>query len=63
MPDKEAVLGAAMDDLRETAKRVGATQVRIWSSKLSDRPDCCELLSPRHSMVSDSVEAAYVEAH
>ena len=61
MPDKEAVLEEAMDNLREAAQRVRATQARIWSSNLSEHPDCREL-STRLSMALASVEAAYVEA-
>ncbi len=61
MPDKEAVLEEAMDNLKEAAQRVRATQARMWSSSLSDHPDYREL-STRLSMALASVEAAYVEA-
>ena len=59
--DEEPILEEAMDNLKEAAQRIRATQNRVRASGLVDHPDYGEL-SYRLSAALAMTEAAFVEA-
>ena len=61
MNEEGSVLKEAMDNLKEAARLVRATQNRLWSAGKSDHPDYRELTYRVNSALA-MIEAAYVEA-
>ena len=61
MNNEEPILDEAMDNLKEAAQRIRATQNRLRASGLVDHPDYGEL-SHRLSAALAMTEAAFVEA-
>ncbi len=61
MSDEGPILEEAMDNLKEAAQRIRATQNRVRASGLVDHPDYGEL-SHRLSAALAMTEAAFVKA-
>lgn len=61
MGKEEPILDEVMDNLKEAAQRIRATQNRLRASGLVEQPNCAEL-SYRLSAALAMTEAAFVEA-
>ena len=61
MGEEEPILDEVMDNLKEAAQRIRATQSRLRASGLVEQPNCAEL-SYRLSAALAMTEAAFVEA-
>ena len=61
MAEEEPILSEALDNLKESAQRIRATQNRLRASDLVDHPNYAEL-SYRLSAALAMTEAAFVEA-
>ena len=61
MSEEEPILDEAMDNLKEAAQRIRATQNRLRASGLVEQRNCAEL-SYRLSAALAMTEAAFVEA-
>jgi hypothetical protein len=59
--EEEPILDEVMDNLKEAAQRIRATQNRLRASGLVEQPNCAEL-SYRLSAALAMTEAAFVEA-
>jgi hypothetical protein len=58
---EEPILDEAMENLKEAARLVRATQNRLWATGRIDHPDYRDL-THRMSLALAMTEAAYVEA-
>jgi hypothetical protein len=61
LSEEEPILDEAMDNLKEAAQRIRATQNRLRASGLVEQRNCAEL-SYRSSAALAMTEAAFVEA-